>query len=233
MYPPACPRIEPHSGSMSATPHSALVAVNPLYATLVIMQKPSWVRPPSYKSSGVSSLVVTFEDPDSSSPKTLLTERYLYAIGTGAKVKKWKQHVKRYKKPPEDTASQPQGEKSDDEVAITPTPPAQSKSRQQPLNKPAQSSTSTTTSATQDYTIPPRRTRAKKTLKANNDTRRTERVRCRTLSRQRAPNSLQQPSGITTSCSSSMQPVHRDDGSETNGVDCRIVRTQITLGISL
>ena len=47
--------------------HLALAASNPSYASLSIMQKPSWVCPPtSYKSGSISSLSVAFEDLDGS-----------------------------------------------------------------------------------------------------------------------------------------------------------------------
>ena len=71
--------------------HTALAAMNPSYSTLTIMQKPSWVRPPSsYKQDAASSLSVAFEDPDGSKSKALLAERHLYIFGTRATVKKWK-----------------------------------------------------------------------------------------------------------------------------------------------
>jgi hypothetical protein len=44
--------------------HEALVNENPLYAALLVTQKPSWVRPPHlYTDGSSSSLVVAFEDP--------------------------------------------------------------------------------------------------------------------------------------------------------------------------
>jgi hypothetical protein len=71
--------------------HAALAAINPTYATLQITQKPSWVRPPkSYPHGSASSLSVAFEDPDGSKAKAILAERYLYAFGNRASVKKWK-----------------------------------------------------------------------------------------------------------------------------------------------
>ena len=73
------------------TCHASLLANNPSYAALTIMQKPSWVFPPtSYKPNSISSLSVAFEDPDGSKLKTILAERYLYACGMRASVKKWK-----------------------------------------------------------------------------------------------------------------------------------------------
>jgi len=55
--------------------HAALAASNPSYATLSIMQKPSWVRPPSsYLPGAVSSLSVEFEDPDGGKLKVILAE---------------------------------------------------------------------------------------------------------------------------------------------------------------
>ncbi len=65
------------------------------------MQKPSWVHPPSsYKSNSSSSLVVAFEDPDGESSKALLVVRFLYALGTRATVKKWKQKAATRKQAP-------------------------------------------------------------------------------------------------------------------------------------
>ena len=85
----------PTGASPSRTPytpeeyHAALAAINPTYATLQITQKPSWVRPPSsYPHGSASSLSVAFEDPDGSKMKALLSERYLYAFGNRASVKK-------------------------------------------------------------------------------------------------------------------------------------------------
>ena len=73
--------------------HMALAALNPSYASLSIIQKPSWVRPPSsYKPGSVSSLSVAFEDPDGSKLRVLLAECYLYALGNRASVLKWKYH---------------------------------------------------------------------------------------------------------------------------------------------
>ena len=74
--------------------HKSLAANNPMYTSLLITQKPSWVRPPtSYQAGTSSSLVVAFEDPDGENLKSLLAVRYLYALGTRATVKKWKQRT--------------------------------------------------------------------------------------------------------------------------------------------
>jgi len=71
--------------------HEALLATN--HATLTITQLPSWVRSPSsYTPGTTSSLSLSFEDPNGSKLKALLTERYLYDFGTRATVKKWKHH---------------------------------------------------------------------------------------------------------------------------------------------
>jgi len=78
--------------------HAALAAINPTYATLQITQKPSWVRPPnSYSHGSASSLSVAFEDPDGSKAKAILAERYLYAFGNRAPVKKWKYRLHKTK----------------------------------------------------------------------------------------------------------------------------------------
>jgi hypothetical protein len=72
--------------------HNALIAENPAYATLSITQKPSWVRDPrSYASDTLSSLSVSFEDPDGTCAQNLLRHRTLYAFGHVITVKRWKQ----------------------------------------------------------------------------------------------------------------------------------------------
>jgi hypothetical protein len=72
--------------------HSSLAAINPSYASLTVMQKPSWVRPPSsYTPGSVSSLTLAFKDLDGSKLKALLAECYLYIYSNRASVKKWKQ----------------------------------------------------------------------------------------------------------------------------------------------
>ena len=86
--------------------HKALAASNPLYASLSITQKPSWVHPPtSYSPGSVSSLSVAFEDPDGSKLKVLLAEHYLYVFGNRASVIKWKYHQKNSKDKSKCTAS--------------------------------------------------------------------------------------------------------------------------------
>jgi hypothetical protein len=78
--------------------HQTLTANNPSYASLPVMQKPSWVRPPpSYKAGSSSSLIFAFEDLDGSRLKSLLAARHLYAFGTRATVKKWKQRTPQHK----------------------------------------------------------------------------------------------------------------------------------------
>ena len=85
--------------------HRVLTASNPTYAALTIMQKPSWVHPPtSYTPGSVSSLSVAFEDPDGSKLKVLLAEHYLYAFGNRASVHKWKYHQKNPKDKSKSTA---------------------------------------------------------------------------------------------------------------------------------
>jgi hypothetical protein len=93
--------------------HEALVNENPIYASLLVTQKPSWVRPPSsYAVGSSSSIVVAFEDPDGNKAKALFTERYLYAFGARASVKRWKQ------RPPMPKPTPPS------RVVKTPPPPA-------------------------------------------------------------------------------------------------------------
>ena len=115
--------------------HTALAAINPTYASLQITQKPSWVRPPaSYNHRSASSLSVAFEDPDGSKVKALLTERYLYAFGNRATVKKWKYRPQK----PKDTSKtniveHPQDDENtnNEDIEITLTPPAN-----RPVNTP-------------------------------------------------------------------------------------------------
>ena len=72
--------------------HKALTAENPAYASLTVTQKPSWVRDPSSYSEGtISSLAVSFKDPDGSSTQALLCHRTLYAFRHVITVKCWKQ----------------------------------------------------------------------------------------------------------------------------------------------
>jgi hypothetical protein len=72
--------------------HAALAAENQAYASLTITQKPSWVRDPTkYTTGAISSLSVSFEDPDGTGAQTLLRNRTLYAFGHVITVKRWKQ----------------------------------------------------------------------------------------------------------------------------------------------
>jgi hypothetical protein len=74
------------------TVHNALVTENPAYAALTITQNPSWVRDPStYLAGAISSLSVSFEDPDGTSAQHLLRLRTLYAFGHVVTIKRWKQ----------------------------------------------------------------------------------------------------------------------------------------------
>jgi hypothetical protein len=78
--------------------HEALASENPYYASLLVTQKPSWVRPPtSYTTGSSSSLVVAFEDPDGCKAKALLADKYLYAFGARATAKRWKQRPSKSK----------------------------------------------------------------------------------------------------------------------------------------
>ncbi|KAH9019632.1 hypothetical protein EDB85DRAFT_1896559 [Lactarius pseudohatsudake] len=83
------------SDSHAYTPdecHAALVENNPTYASLHVTQRPSWVRnPDSYANNAVSSLVVAFEDPDSSVACSLLAGKVLFLFGNCATIRKWKQ----------------------------------------------------------------------------------------------------------------------------------------------
>lgn len=72
--------------------HSALSTENPQYATLPIMQHPSWVRDlTSYEPASVSSLSFAFEDPDGLLITFLLAQKRLYIFGAIAVLKKWKE----------------------------------------------------------------------------------------------------------------------------------------------
>jgi hypothetical protein len=72
--------------------HRALLTENPSYASLSITQRPSWVRSPSsYKDGAVSSLSLSFEDPDGSRAQALISSKTLFIFGSVAVVKKWKQ----------------------------------------------------------------------------------------------------------------------------------------------
>jgi len=54
----------------------AFVTKNPAYAALTIAQKPLWVwDPTTYAIGAISSLSVSFEDPDSTSAQALLRHR--------------------------------------------------------------------------------------------------------------------------------------------------------------
>ena len=77
-----------HTSGDPCTPdecHKALAAENPSYASLTIMQKPSWVQPYNcYIQGSVSSLSVAFEDPSREKLKAILAEHYLYLFGNRA-----------------------------------------------------------------------------------------------------------------------------------------------------
>ncbi|KAI0284801.1 hypothetical protein BC826DRAFT_1109529 [Russula brevipes] len=110
--------------------HEAFASENPIYASLLVTQKPNWVRPPSqYTAGSSSSLVVAFEDPDGSLAKSLLAEKHLYAFGARATVKRWKQRPPKSKNPPSAPTASPPPPPSPTELEvpepIAPTPPAQ------------------------------------------------------------------------------------------------------------
>ena len=101
--------------------HKSLAVNNPLYSSLLITQKPSWVRPPnSYQAGSSSSLVVTFKDPDGEALRSLLTARYLYALGTRATIKKWKQRAHTQKKSSESNANANKTGKEDNAKTASP-----------------------------------------------------------------------------------------------------------------
>ena len=81
--------------------HDALAQENPSYSSLLVTQKPSWVRPPSSYTAGISSsTVVAFEDPDGCKARALLAERHLYAFGVRVSAKRWKQRPHKSKPKP-------------------------------------------------------------------------------------------------------------------------------------
>jgi len=70
----------------------ALMADNPAFQTLCLMQPPSWVRAPlTYTEGSVSSLVVAFEDPLGESLRLLLGGKTLFAFGHSGELQCWKQ----------------------------------------------------------------------------------------------------------------------------------------------
>ena len=145
--------------------HAVLSAINPSYSTLSIMQKPSWVRPPSsYEPDAVSSLSVAFEDPDGSKSKALLAERHLYAFGTRATVKKWKYCQTNKETSKTSAAEHIQSGKSTDEqdveIHLT-SPPLPSTFLARPKHTAATSRPSGPSSPTSTINIPPQRTRSK------------------------------------------------------------------------
>jgi hypothetical protein len=72
--------------------HNALATENPFYVALIITQKPSWAQDPSFYTPGtISSLSVSFEDPDSTSAQNLLHHRTLFAFGHVVTIKRWRQ----------------------------------------------------------------------------------------------------------------------------------------------
>jgi hypothetical protein len=72
--------------------NTALISDNPSYATLNITQKPNWVHnPTSYTEGAVSSLIVAFEDPDSSLARGLQANKVLFIFGHCTTLRKWKQ----------------------------------------------------------------------------------------------------------------------------------------------
>ena len=81
--------IEPYT---LETCHNNLAAENPVYTSLGITQKPSWIcHPLLYENNTVSSLIVAFEDPDGSKLREFLTTCQLCLLGTHARVMNWKQ----------------------------------------------------------------------------------------------------------------------------------------------
>src|SRR5712691_9321025 len=134
--------------------HAALAAINPTYATLQIMQKPSWVRPPnSYTHGTASSLSVAFEDPDGTKVKVLLAERYLFAFGNRASVKKWKYRLTQPKHTAKTSIVKPHQDDEptdDEEVETMTTTPAN-----RPTDTPQLTQTSRSTRSSARTRMPP------------------------------------------------------------------------------
>lgn len=104
--------------------HRALTAHNPIYDTLKITQKPSWVRKPSsYVNGDSSSLVVAFEDPTGSHRRTLLSSRQLFLLGVRAKVSSWKDTPR---PPPKTTAPNAPDSCTDSDADTRPASPVTS-----------------------------------------------------------------------------------------------------------
>ncbi|KAF8498979.1 hypothetical protein F5888DRAFT_1802400 [Russula emetica] len=133
--------------------HTALASENPSYSPLIIAQKPLWVKPPhSFTAGSSSSLVMAIEDPDGSKARALLGAKHLYAFGTRATLRKWKQ------RPTHPTPSSPQTSDNSDndddtEIAVAP-------SQLPPTFTPSGPSASSTQAAPKPMAT--RRTKAKK-----------------------------------------------------------------------
>ncbi|KAI9428649.1 hypothetical protein H4582DRAFT_2066807 [Lactarius indigo] len=78
--------------------HLSLLTHNPTYATLLVTQKPSWVKPPSSLTPhSHSSLVMAFEDPTGAMLQQLIKNRFLHIFGTEAPVKAWQEKKRPHK----------------------------------------------------------------------------------------------------------------------------------------
>ena len=88
-----CPGSAPRVAT-SMVLHALLTDNNPSYKALRITQLPSWVKAPAtYNIAGPKtklSLIVAFEDPDSSLAWSLIKAKSLFVFGVQAMVKKWK-----------------------------------------------------------------------------------------------------------------------------------------------
>ncbi|KAH9963329.1 hypothetical protein BC827DRAFT_162465 [Russula dissimulans] len=96
--------------------HNTLTIENPYYASLMITQKPAWVREPSqFNTNSSSSLAFSFEDPDGTIAEGLIANRYLFAFGAQATIKKWKTNPQAAKANPPSTSTPapPQPEEQD------------------------------------------------------------------------------------------------------------------------
>ncbi|KAF8493758.1 hypothetical protein F5888DRAFT_1806089 [Russula emetica] len=104
-----------------SNPPQTLLTENPSYASLIITQKPSWVRDPStYQASASSSLTFSFEDPDGTVAQALLHTRQLYAFGHVGLIKRWKQKPP----PPKHAPATPPAPPRTTSLTTAPAPPS-------------------------------------------------------------------------------------------------------------
>jgi hypothetical protein len=148
-----------------------LAANNPTYASLPVTQKPSWVcTPSSYSVDSSSSLVVAFKDPLGANLKSLLADQHLFAFGTRATIKKWKQRTTKHK-PTSKNDDLKSEDEEDVEILTRAQTPTLARPAESPPLTPVERLSQTlgvelnrplTPSPPQQERPPPRQTRAKK-----------------------------------------------------------------------